>query len=291
MPHYRRAHDYTIARHILEQVALRIFGSGWAARLHQRLGFHQPLRIWHETITIALPAPTELPPPLRIVFASDFHSGPMTLPSVITAAIQAISALQPDLLLLGGDYVSWNNTGIDTLATQLGQIEARYGRYGVLGNHDLWADDIPIRRAFAKAGIQILLNQEIRLPPPYQQLRIYGMDDPTAGQPQAPHDPLTTGEIRIVLTHAPEGLALLQPEQYQFALAGHTHGGQVALPNGFAFLLLPGSLSQRYAAGRHRITTHQREILVSRGVGYGDLPIRWNAPADILACTLQWERQ
>ncbi len=75
MSHYRRASDYSAARHITEQLLLRAFATGWFARLHYRLGLHAPLRIWEERIS--LPESIHCPP-LRIVFASDFHAGPMT---------------------------------------------------------------------------------------------------------------------------------------------------------------------------------------------------------------------
>jgi uncharacterized protein len=281
MRRVRRAHDYTLARHIFEQLLLSTFSSRWLSSTHHRLGWHAPLRIWRERVELA-----ELCgcPPLRVVLASDFHAGPMTHPDVLSAACRAIADLQPDLLLLGGDFVSWHQRYIDDLAPQIGAIPARYGRYAVVGNHDLWADDVPIVRALGRHGVETLINAEVRLPEPYAHVRIYGMDDPTAGEP-IPPGALPEHAMRLVLMHAPEGMAQLRADQYQLALAGHTHGGQIALPGGYPVGLLPGSYSQRYSAGRYTVEGG-RTLLVSRGVGYGDFTARWNAPADILVCTL-----
>jgi uncharacterized protein len=281
MRRVRRAHDYTLARHIFEQLLLRAFGSRWVSNIHHTAGLHPPLRVWSERI--AIPELRGLPP-LRIILASDLHAGPMTHPSVLESACRAIAELRPDLLLLGGDFVSWHQRYIADLAPLLGAIPARHGRYAVVGNHDLWADDVPIVRALGQQGVETLINAEVRLPAPYGHVRLYGMDDPTAGDPRPP-GALPAGEARLVLMHAPEGMAHLRAEQYQLALAGHTHGGQIALPGGYPIGLPPGSYSHRYAAGRFTMAGG-RTLLVSRGVGYGDFTARWNAPADILACTL-----
>jgi predicted MPP superfamily phosphohydrolase len=283
MTRIRRTPSYTTKRHIIEQLLLRAFASRWLATWHYQGGWHTPLRIWEEQVQLPLPANC---PPLRVVFASDFHAGPMTHPAVQEAACQAITDLQPDVLCLGGDYVSWDQRFIAELAPLLGAIPALYGRYAVMGNHDIWADDLPIQRTLAQHGIQVLLNTEISLPAPYQSIRLYGMDDPGAGQPRAPIQPLPAHTCRLMLIHSPEGLAFLQPQHYHVAFAGHTHGGQVVLPGGRPILIQPGSLSDRYVAGRFTVAGSDRTILVSRGVGYGDLPLRWNAPADVLLCTI-----
>ncbi|MDZ4721706.1 MAG: metallophosphoesterase [Roseiflexaceae bacterium] len=284
MPRFRRAPNYTITRHISEQLLLRAFASRWLATFHYQRGWHPPVRIWEEQIHLP---EAVICPPLRVVFASDFHAGPMTHPAVLVAACQAIADLRPDLLLLGGDYVSWDQRFISELAPLLGAIPAPLGRYAVLGNHDVWADDLPIQRSLQQHGISVLINSEVILPPPYQSIQIYGMDDPTAGQPQSPDTLVATDAFRIALIHSPEGLAVLRPQHYHLAIAGHTHGGQVALPGGYPIRLTPGSLSQRYAAGRYRVEGTDRTILVSRGVGYGDLTLRWNAPADVLLATMK----
>ena len=76
-------------------------------------------------------------------------------------AAQVLADAQPDVLLLGGDFVSLEARYIEPLAQALGQIPAPYGRFAVLGNHDLWADDYPIRRYLSHAGIQVLVNCHI----------------------------------------------------------------------------------------------------------------------------------
>jgi predicted MPP superfamily phosphohydrolase len=166
------------------------------------------------------------------VVASDFHAGVMTHPQVIADVCAAMGALEPDLVCLGGDYVSWDYHFIAELMPSLASVRAPFGHLAIVGNHDLWADDVPIRRALTRYGYRILLNEEIRLAAPYDRVAIYGMDDPTAGAPQAP-PPLTRDAVcRLVLMHSPEGLAYLPVDAFHLVFAGHTHGGQIALRNG-----------------------------------------------------------
>jgi hypothetical protein len=155
MHRVRRARDYGLLTHVVERLLERVGGDGWMAELAYRAGWQSPVVI--DTVELRLPALVATPP-LRLAFASDFHAGPTTHPLAIAEACAALARLQPDLLLLGGDFVSLNARHIEPLATLLGQVPAPLGRFAVLGNHDLWADDHPIVRRLTAAGVQVLVN-------------------------------------------------------------------------------------------------------------------------------------
>lgn len=287
MPSFRRAADYSTLRHVSEQVQIRLYGRGWMARLAQRWGLHRPIQVVEHTLT--LPGDAHPRPPLRLVFASDFHAGPTTHPDVLAEACAAIAAARPDLLLLGGDFVSLEARHLEALAPQLRAIPAPIGRFAVLGNHDLWADDYPIRRSLAAAGIPVLINQAAQLPAPYEHVWVCGLDDPTTGRPEPDRALEPAVGTRIVLMHSPEGLGVLQSRRFDLALCGHTHGGQIALPTGRPLRVPAGRYNWRYPHGRFTLAPpDHRTLIVSRGVGYGGLPIRSGAPSDIIACTIGW---
>jgi predicted MPP superfamily phosphohydrolase len=117
---YRRAKDYTPLLHVTEALLDRLSGKGWMAALADRLGWQNQLRI--DRCALTFPGPTQALAPLRIAFASDFHAGPTTHARTIARFCQILRDLQPDLLLLGGDFVSYRARSIEGLARQLGEI-------------------------------------------------------------------------------------------------------------------------------------------------------------------------
>lgn len=224
-------------------------------------------------------------PPLRMVFASDFHAGPVTHPAVIDAACRAIAGAAPDLLLLGGDFVCRRASDVDVLSRRLADIRPPLGTFAVLGNHDYLGEDEHIVRRLADAGVTVLTNANERLPAPHDDLWVCGLDDPIYGIPD-PDAALDGAEgTRIVLMHAPDGLLSLDGERVELALCGHTHGGQVALPFGVPVVLPTGRLNRRYPHGEHRFGRQGRgRLLVSRGVGFSKLPVRLFAPPEVHLC-------
>ncbi len=105
-------------------------------------------------------------PDLRVVYASDFHAGPMTDPVLLQRAITALREARPDVLLLGGDFVAFAPSEVDLLADALGGVPAPLGRYAVLGNHDWWAGAEQIARRLEASGIEVLTNRNRRLAAP-----------------------------------------------------------------------------------------------------------------------------
>ncbi|MBA3319195.1 MAG: metallophosphoesterase, partial [Gemmatimonadales bacterium] len=118
---------------------------GWPFRLRRALGLQPRVRTVRQRIDVSLQAAPARP--LRIAYASDLHAGPATNPDLLEAAYRALRAAEPDVLLLGGDFVSSDKAAVDSVATAMGSIPAPYGRFAVLGNHDWWcgADHITAR--------------------------------------------------------------------------------------------------------------------------------------------------
>jgi predicted MPP superfamily phosphohydrolase len=219
-----------------------LYGQGWPARVAARLGLHPRVRVGHHRVR--LPGCGEGMPRLRIGYASDFHAGSATNPDLLASACQALREADPDLLLLGGDFVGTRPETIAALAPALGAIPARLGRYAVLGNHDWWTDPGRIVHALEEAGIRLLINRHVRLPAPFDGIVLCGLDDPWAGYPDAAAAFTGAEGVRIVLMHQPSGLLDIGGEPFALALCGHTHGGQIALPGGFPLVVPHGPLSR-----------------------------------------------
>ncbi|HEU4630658.1 MAG TPA: metallophosphoesterase, partial [Gemmatimonadaceae bacterium] len=228
---------------------------------------------------------------LRVAFASDFHAGPTTHPSLLRAACDALARARPDVLLLGGDFVSLHAVYVDPLVRALGAVPAPLGRFAVLGNHDLVADDAYITRRLASIGVEVLVNCNVRLPPPHDDVWVCGLDDPTRGDADGEATLAGADGCRLVLMHSPDGLLALAGLPFDLALCGHTHGGQVALPGGRAIVVPEGRLSRRFLHGLFHVETPpdapDARLLVSRGVGCSGVPVRLFAPPEVHVCEVR----
>ncbi len=255
--------------------------NGWPARLGRAMGMPLSTRVSRYAIELSAGRPSSRP--LRIAYASDFHAGAATHPDLLAAACAALRDAQPDLLLLGGDFVGADPAAVEALAPLFREIPAPLGRFAVLGNHDWWSSPGLIRNALTAAGVDVLINRNVRLPPPFDRVWICGLDDHLGGTPDADAALATAAGIRVVLMHSPSNLLDLGRRGFDLALCGHTHGGQIALPGGVPLIVPKGRLSRRYSRGRYDLESGGI-LLVSVGVGCTLLPFRAFAHPEILVC-------
>lgn len=271
------------SRRFSEAAINAVLRCSWITRLSYRCGLHGKLRITRHDVRVS--AEKQLPAPLVLAFASDFHAGPTTWPQVFATLRDELIGAKPDVLLLGGDYVTGDAGSVEVLSEVLAQYQPPLGKYAVLGNHDLWTDDEHIRRRLSAAGTTVLVNGNRFLPPPFDHVSVCGIDDPWTGSVDVAKAFAGTGPIRIFLTHSPDGLLFLKNEQFDVGFAGHTHGGQVAFRNGTPVLSASGPLSRAYGQGRFEVAG-RGPLIVSRGIGCSNLPIRLNADPELILCTL-----
>jgi len=266
-----------------ERLLGAVLAGGVAARLSYRLGGLGRLGVTrHE---VALPPELRLARPLRVGFASDFHAGPTTDPAIFDDLLAAIRTEAPDVLLLGGDYVSFAAHHIDALQTFLRGARAPLGTFAVLGNHDVWNGRARVEAGLRDAGIELLVNRSQSLPEPFGAVSICGIDDPWLGAPSVDATFAGAGPVRIYLMHSPDGLHWLDGEQFALGLAGHTHGGQIALRDGTPLFHAGGPWSHEHTYGRFELPGNGT-LVVSRGVGCSAIPLRLNADPELLICTL-----
>jgi predicted MPP superfamily phosphohydrolase len=280
------------SRESLELILDGIFRpKGWAAALAYHLRLQGSVRTSTTTVRARQAEAAGMVgdgrPPLRIAFASDFHAGSTTHPRLLAEACAALAALEPDVLLLGGDFVTVRARSIDDLAPLIESIPAPYGKFGVLGNHDLRANKSLVVSELERVGVRMLSNRHVTLEPPFDDISICGLDDPTRGSPRPDLALAPATGTRIVLMHSPQGLEALDGHSFDLALCGHTHGGQIALPSGTPVLVPPGHLNRRYLAGRFELGgENPRTLLVSRGVGCSTLPVRLFAAPEVHLCLI-----
>lgn len=275
-----RGRNYTPLRALAELVLHHAYGGGWPARLWARVPGATRIERVEIDLSVGLAAP------LTITFASDLHLGPTTSARTLDAAFAALAEARADVLALGGDYVFLEATREKAreLRARVEAVPART-KIAVLGNHDLWTHHRRLEDALREAGAHVLINDAVRLPAPHADVAVLGLDDPWTGSPDAERAARAAGDarVRVALCHSPDGAPLLTDRGVSLMLAGHTHGGQIALP-GPRPIIVPGPLGKRFPHGHHHLGA--MSLFVSRGVGGVELPMRAYAPPDVLVARL-----
>lgn len=250
---------------------------------------------WLRVRTVRLPL-AGLDPALegyRIVFMSDLHRNGYVPLSLIERAVERANALQPDLIVLGGDYVRGRADAARELTPVLERLYAPHGVYAVLGNHDRWSDPDLIREALRQAGVRVLLNEGVTLAREGAPLYLAGLDDAWSGVPGLPAAlaGAPRGAPIILAAHEPDladrfipqAAALGKPLALQ--LSGHSHGGQVRLP--FIGAPVLPYLGRTYDLGLYRI--EGAWLYVTSGVGYAGPPLRLGCRPEVVEIILTRE--
>lgn len=265
-----------------------LYAGAWPARIAWRVGLQGRLDVSEHHVALPTRAPGR--PPIRLAFASDFHAGPATAPRLQAEVGRVLRAMRADLVLLGGDFVSFHARHLRSILPLLRDIQAPLGVHAVLGNHDLIGDDRWIVRRLEDAGIHVLVNASRRLPPPHDDVWICGLDDQRQGEPDADRAFAGADGVRLLLMHSPDGLQAAAGHRWDAAFCGHVHGGQFLLPGGRALVRHHTEWSSRYArGGLVRVPVgpaDERPMLVSRGIGCGNFPLRRGADPQVHLVTL-----
>lgn len=246
----------------------------------------EPMRLVVRNATITLPAwPTEFRG-LRVTVFSDLHVGPphITL-GKLRRIVEKANATDPDLILMPGDFVEtalgWRMAEPEAIAAELQRLHAKAGVFATLGNHDWWYNPSRVRQALETAGIRVLENQAIRIEHNGKRFWLAGLADEWAGHPnvEATLKQITDDAPVIAFTHNPDLFPTI-PARVVLTIAGHTHGGQIALP----FIGRPVIPDQPYPIGH--FVEGGRHLFVTPGIGTSICPIRFGVPPEISVLTI-----
>lgn len=267
-----------------------------------------PLTVDRLTLTIA-----DLPPDLtgtRIVQLSDLHFDGIRLSEqLLTEAIAATNQVDPDLIVLTGDYITDQPEAIQNLVQHLKHLQSRAGIYAVMGNHDLRyrRSRQIITDALESISIQVLWNQIVY--PLGPGLALVGLAEFWSPEfcPDQVLSQVPATTPRIVLSHNPDTAERMKEHRVDLQLSGHTHGGQLVIP-GLGNLSAMGSYFYRSLPKRakrmlpilkecHRVvqrwdlaqglhTVGENRLYVNRGLGTY-LPGRLFCPPEVTVIQLE----
>ena len=226
-----------------------------------------------------------LPPALHgflIAQISDVHVGPTIRKPYVDKIVDAVNALQPDVIALTGDFVDGPVQELAPHTAPLGRLRARHGAFFVTGNHEYYSGAAAWLAEFRRLGLRVLLNEHAVITHQGAPLVLAGVTDYSAHHfnPDQRSDPQAAlagapleAAAKILLAHQPRTAAAAATAGFDLQLSGHTHGGQFWPWNLFV------RFQQPFTAGLHRLNALW--VYVSRGTGYWGIPNRFGAPSEI----------
>ena len=246
------------------------FESGW-------------IRLRRESIRMS-----NIPPAFKgktFALLADIHHGPFISLNYIERVVAATNDLNPDAILLAGDYVHRDPMYIDPCFDVLANLKAPLGVFGVMGNHDHWESTSNTRQAMRKSGIEEVSNSGVWVQANGDRLRIAGVDDLWEGKPDlnAALKDTREDESAILLSHNPDFVEGITDTRVGLVVSGHTHGGQIVLPIVGA-PRVPSQFGQKYLHGL--VKTKFTQVFVSRGVGTVTPPLRFCCRPEIVLLTI-----
>ena len=219
---------------------------------------------------------------LKIVFAADFHVAPFGWEKKrLQNIINAINEQNPDLVVLGGDYI--NRHGRTTtmppedIAETFNEIKAP--KVAILGNHDSYYGKDEVLKAFENAKIPVLDNRNIKLNLQNKEVYVAGVSDYDTDNSDVKKSLKNAGQPLIFVTHSPDVFVDLKGGA-DIVLAGHTHKGQVFLPY-FGAVAVITKTKKKYIYGLFR--ERGMPMIVTSGLGTSMLPIRFNNLPEIVS--------
>ncbi len=241
--------------------------------------FHaQRIRVKHMDLT--LPNLPEFWKGKRAVFLSDIHLGHVHTSHFAHRVVQAVNAVEHDIILIGGDLYDGVKVDEHAIIAPLAALKPRHGVYFVTGNHEEFTDSARFLTAIRGLGFKVLMNELVDI----EGLQIIGMTDQHSIDKAKLAE--TLGELgidrsrpSIFLKHQPSHVEIPHAAGVSIQLSGHTHRAQQFPLNFFPYLIYKG-----YSYGMKRFK--DMHVYTSSGVGSWGPPMRVGSDSEIVVFTL-----
>ena len=211
---------------------------------------------------------------LRVLLISDIHCGTFLKSQTLAKIISSLTELNPDLVALAGDIVTGHASELNEFLDALAPLSrAPLGAWYCYGNHDYFGGDPEdIRKNLKSIGITTLKNDSALLTHGRGSFVLGGIDDRLMGAPDWSKTLSRYGAPHLLLAHNPDFFYEAESYRIPLTLSGHTHGGQIRLPNRAPILR-----QSRYCLDEGSFAFRSSLLVVSRGLGSVGLPWRWGA--------------
>lgn len=219
---------------------------------------------------------------LRIALVTDLHLSAMVSAADISEAVRLASNTTPDLIVLGGDYISFSNRAyIEPCADLLRPLAAPHGVFAVLGNHDVEPE---MTHALTRRGIAVLADDRTTILVRGERIELVGVRFWTRLTRDITR--LMSGGTgwTILLSHDPRRFDQAVDLNIPLVLSGHTHGGQIVLPG------MGAIAARKFPITEGVLSRENTTMFVSRGVGTVYVPCRINCPPEVVLLSLTRQR-
>ncbi|WP_037464931.1 metallophosphoesterase [Shimazuella kribbensis] len=207
---------------------------------------------------------------IQIVVFGDLHVGFHMNERDVLHTVDKIKQLKPEILLFTGDFVDGKQDVIPPVLPYLQELDASYGKFAVLGNHDYYGD--LVAPSLKDAGFTVLRNSHHTIKKKNDSLVIAGVEDLLMGNAdlnQALEGAPDT--CTLLLSHCPDFADEISQDQVDLQISGHSHGGQIRFPIVGAVITPPGA--KKYIDDFY--TLEKTNVYVNRGLGTTILPFRF----------------
>ena len=217
--------------------------------------------------------------PTKVVMMSDLHIDADVSKEYVKDVVNRVNALKPDAVVLVGDVIDNTPYYLYEQLEELKKLEAKYGVYVTLGNHEFYNSPMDWMMKFGGLRFNMLNNYGMRL----GETGIYvaGIPDINAAtQSQMKikfQDSLVKaqeGDYVILLSHTPKLAEGVTSQNVDLQLSGHTHGGQI-----YPFHYFTKQANGGMLAGFYK--PEGVNLYISRGTRYWGPPMRLFAPSEI----------
>ncbi len=218
---------------------------------------------------------------MRIGHLSDLHIGTLFSAERARPVIETLKRQSPDLVAVTGDVVDLHLDDAKPILADLAAIDAPMGEFLVLGNHDHLDNPDEFVALSESAGLLVLRDRTVEARHGRKRVRISGIEWSKTVRECAARVQRVAHRSDLLLSHNPRAFDAAVRLGIPLTLAGHTHGGQIALPR--------RPRANLAVAHRHRAGLYEESgsyMYVTTGVGAW-FPLRVNCPAEIVVLTMR----
>ena len=227
---------------------------------------------------------------LKIVQISDLHIKADFTYKNLDKVIKKVNEQNPDIVIFTGDL--YDNYAIyrddENIVTALQKIEASYGKIAIWGNRDYGGG---AERTYAAvmedAGFTLLKNENWYITLNNGKRALFtGLDDALLGHPVMPDGTkIYDSDYELLLSHEPDNVEPYMNYDYDIALSGHSHGGQINIPflpfvNDMALTVT--ALSSKYSGGMYTFDDNAiKQLYVNTGIGTTHISARFGVVPEV----------